>query len=370
MGGKNSDMSSSMMMESSSMMMDDSTSTMMMESSSTMMEEATSTMMMDSTSTASAYNSYNTMSYGSGSMNWGSSGYNDCVQQCIASFGAPMATYTPPPSNSYGSSMENSGSGSTHTVIVAPMQGVLRYVPFAVNASVGDTIKFEWHANTHTVTKSSVLEICNKTSDAPFTSGIQNDSFVFTQVVNSTDPVFFYCGVPTHCQKGMFGIINPPNALTSSSSVDSMMPGMISNSSGVSAMNTYAANLTSGSPMAASWGNSIDMSSMPAESYSLVAENVLYTRAVLGANPDFISSDGSVNVGSSGTPMVIPQDLSAVTNAADSSSSSTLVVAPSSAAPSATGVSAASSNSNGARGLSASTAVAGFIALAAAVMVL
>jgi plastocyanin len=70
------------------------------------------------------------------------------------------------------------GSGATHTVWVAPTQGVLRYVPFAVNASVGDTVKFIWGANNHTVTKSSELELCNKTGDAPFASGEQNKTFV------------------------------------------------------------------------------------------------------------------------------------------------------------------------------------------------
>jgi plastocyanin len=158
-------------------------------------------MMYQATSTAA---SYSTATYGSGSSNWGGSSYNSCVQQCVASFGAPQATYMP------GTATASSGSygtGATHTVIVAPSQGVLRYVPFAVNASVGDTIKFMWGANNHTVTKSSELELCNKTSDAPFASGEQNKSFVFTQVVNDTNPTFFYCGTPTHCEKGMFGIM-------------------------------------------------------------------------------------------------------------------------------------------------------------------
>ena len=51
------------------------------------------------------------------------------------------------------------GGASTHTVIVAPTQGILRYVPFVVNASAGDTINFMWNANNHTVTKSSQLAV-------------------------------------------------------------------------------------------------------------------------------------------------------------------------------------------------------------------
>ena len=121
------------------------------------------------------------------------------MTECIASYGAPPSTYTPASSySSDGSYQGSTGTGVTHTVIVAPTQGVFRYMPFAVNASVGDTVLFSWGANNHTVTKSSQLEICNKTKDAPFASGEQNKPFVFTQVVNDTQPTFFYCGTPTH----------------------------------------------------------------------------------------------------------------------------------------------------------------------------
>lgn len=55
-----------------------------------------------------------------------------------------------------------------------------------------------WNANNHTVTKSSQLTMCNKTDDQPFASGEQNVGFMFDQVVNDTNPVFYYCGTPTH----------------------------------------------------------------------------------------------------------------------------------------------------------------------------
>lgn len=112
---------------------------------------------------------------------------------------APPATITASPSSSYsGSSSGSSGSGTTHTVIVAPTQGVLRFVPFSVNASAGDTILYEWHANNHTVTKGSELEICNETSTAPFATGEHDLGFTFTETVNDTNPVFFFCSTPGH----------------------------------------------------------------------------------------------------------------------------------------------------------------------------
>lgn len=140
---------------------------------------------------------------------------------------ASMGSMEMPSATSGGSS----GSGATHTVIVAPSQGVLRYVPFAVNASVGDTVMFMWGANNHTVTKSSQLTPCNKTTDTPFASGEQNKTFSFSQVVNDTNPTFFYCGTPGHCEKGMFGVINPPSVDNNAApaSAMSMMSSMMMN---------------------------------------------------------------------------------------------------------------------------------------------
>ncbi|KAL5529057.1 hypothetical protein ACEPAG_5031 [Sanghuangporus baumii] len=346
----------------------DTTTAAVYDTTSAVYYDTTSSVVYDTTS--AAYTSVAT--YGSGSSSWGNSQYNDCVQQCVASFGAPAATYTPPSETSDSGS---SGTGATHTIIVAPTQGVLRYVPFATNASVGDTIKFMWNANMHTVTKSSELELCNKTSDAPFTSGVQNKSFVFTQVVNSTDPTFFYCGVPTHCQKGMFGIINPPNAdvAFSNSSVAAMMPSIASNDSQVSAWMSYTQNMTQGSK-AANWGSSIDMGSMPEWSYSVMAENVMYTRSFLAANPDVMKEDGSVDLGASSAPLMIPQDLNAVLAASGSSSaagpSATSAATGSAGSASSAPASASPSAASGARGLSASFGLASAIALGAALFAL
>lgn len=57
----------------------------------------------------------------------------------------------------------------------------------------------------------------------------QGITFPVDQVVNDTQPIFYYCGTPTHCEKGMFGIINPPQASNPSNSVAGMMPAMAQN---------------------------------------------------------------------------------------------------------------------------------------------
>lgn len=185
------------------------------------------------------------------------------LAECLSQYGTPDSAYMP---TSTTQDEGSTGTGATHTIIVAPSQGVLRYVPFAVNASVGDTIKFMWGADNHTVTKSSQLTPCNKTSDALFASGTQNKGFVcmspmrfssflsaysfstVTQAVNDTNPVFFYCGTPGHCQQGMFGIMyvslalvkmlfyskrrnfsNPPNDFGSATSVSASMQSIGAN---------------------------------------------------------------------------------------------------------------------------------------------
>jgi len=331
------------------------------------------TMKSDSSSgygSGSSSSSYPPSSYGSGSSNWNNGGYDSCVQQCVAQFGSPSSMYMPPSSTS---SSGSSGKGMTHTVIVAPTQGVLRYVPFALNASVGDTVKFIWGANNHTVTKSSQLSLCNKTGDQPFVSGEQNKTFVFTQVVNDTNPTFYYCGTPTHCQKGMFGIINPPNAFNQPSSVGMMMPSLAGQYPSTQAAMTYANNATSSQPNAASWGMNMDMSGMPDWSKQYLAENVLYTRAFLGMNADTLNSDGSVDLSSLGSnPVMLPIDVASLasTGANNSTGSSGYPAASSSssaASPSGSAIGASSkSSSNGAGGLSSPRVAVALVAVAAA----
>jgi hypothetical protein len=362
---------------SSSTMMMENTSTMMMENTSTMMMDTTSSTMMMETTTSSAYNSYQTSTYGSGSSNWGGSGYEDCVNQCIAQFGGSsgggsyQATAT---SGSYGSK----GTGATHTVIVAPTKGVFRMMPFATNASVGDTIEFHWGADEHTVTKSSALLPCNKSAEAPvFASGEQNKSFVFTQVVNDTNPTFYYCGTPTHCEKGMFGIINPAMATPGSpSSLGGMMSSMAANDSDLSAYAAYSSNVTASNDQAASWGSSFDMSSLPTWSHSLFATNVLYTRAALAMNAEILKTDNSIDLSSvSGTPLMLPMDISTALNAAAAAPSSDAT--PAAAAETAPAEAAASSPSasapakgNGAGSLASSRLLVGAVVVLATIFAL
>ncbi|KAI0306365.1 hypothetical protein B0F90DRAFT_1665701 [Multifurca ochricompacta] len=308
-----------------------------------------------SPSTYAAAPAYTSSSYGSGSSNWNNGGYDSCVQQCVAQFGSPASVYMPPSSTSDSGS---SGSGATHTVWVAPTQGVLRYVPFAVNASVGDTV-----------------ELCNKTSDHLFATGEQNKGFTFTQVVNDTNPTFYYCGTPTHCQKGMFGIINPPSAFQQPGSASNMMPALASKNPSTQAGWSYANNATTNSTVAANWGNNIDMSKMPDWAHSYAAENIAYTRAFLGMNPETVSKDGVVDFSPlNNNAVMVPADVAAALPRVDNAESST----SSSASPSSTSTSSskspsgtsASSKKNGAGALVSPRGAAALVAVAAAYLAL
>jgi plastocyanin len=308
--------------------------------------------------------------YGSGSSNWNNNGgYDNCVQQCVAQFGSPSSMSMPPSSTTPPSSNGSPpGNGVTHTVIVAPTQGVLRFVPFAVNASVGDTVMFMWGANNHTVTKSSQLELCNKTSDAPFASGEQNKPFTFTQVVNDTNPTFFYCGTPTHCEKGMFGIINPPNAYQQPSAASNMMPSLASQYPSTQAAWSYTSNMTANNTAASNWGMNMDMSKMPSWSQSYLAENIMYTQSFIAANPETVSPSGNIDLSLlSNNAVMLPTDVAAAARQ-NNAQSSTPSSSASSSTPSATPSTAAASGGlkSGASALASPRVAVAFVAVAAA----
>jgi plastocyanin len=291
----------SMMMEDSttmSMMMEDSTTMSMMEDTSS------SSMMMDTTSTAS----YAAPTYGSGQNNWGKS-YDDCVSKCVAQYGSPPMEWKPsesmaPPSDG--------GNGVIHTVMVAPMEGVLRYWPFAVNATVGDTIRYVWTtpAN-HTATLSSALAICNKSAKADelkWASGVRNatggNPTTFDVLITTEETQFFYCSVKEHCHKGMFGMVQPK--MGGNNTVSSYMNGWLESNPDLKAAWSNVHNQTQGTA-ADSWGNNMSVDGVPQEAYMDMAKNIIWSRAMFAANPGSLEANSAVT--SDGSPIKVVNDL-------------------------------------------------------------
>jgi plastocyanin len=105
---------------------------------------------------------------------------------------------------------------SSKNINVAVGAGGLTFTPNNITAAIGDKVVFAWAPTTgnHTVTQSTVGDLCKRKEPltASFASGIHAgaQNFTFTVTVNDTAPIWFFCAVPNHCVKGMYGVINSP----------------------------------------------------------------------------------------------------------------------------------------------------------------
>jgi len=192
------------------------------------------------------------------------------------------------------------GTGAVHTVMVAPTQGVLRYWPFAVNATVGDTIRYVWTtpAN-HTATLSSALAVCNKSAKADqlkWISGVRNASAgtqTFDVTIQTNEQQFFYCSVAQHCSKGMFGMVQPK--MGGNNTVSFHMSKWLDSNPDLKAAWAVVHNSTKGTS-ADNWGNNISLDDVPESSHMDMAKNIMWSRYMFAANP------GSLEANSAQTP--------------------------------------------------------------------
>jgi plastocyanin len=108
------------------------------------------------------------------------------------------------------------------TVIVGG-SGALTFNPTTVNASVGDTIAFQFQSKNHTVTQSTFASPCQimTTPAAGIDSGFMPvaagatsfPEWSFT-MTNDSVPLWFYCRQTGHCKLGMVFAINPTESKT------------------------------------------------------------------------------------------------------------------------------------------------------------
>ncbi|PNY25385.1 Uncharacterized protein TCAP_04672 [Tolypocladium capitatum] len=98
---------------------------------------------------------------------------------------------------------------SAETIIVEVGNNGLNYSPNIIKAAVGDVVQFHFNAK-HSVVAGDFKKPCTPVANGGFFSGFlpTGDTSTFSITVKSTDPVFFYCAVSTHCEDGMVGVIN------------------------------------------------------------------------------------------------------------------------------------------------------------------
>jgi plastocyanin len=83
------------------------------------------------------------------------------------------------------------------------------FTPATISAQTGDTVTFKFSGARHDVVQSSFEEPCSPLSSGIY-APIQSKAGDFVVTVQNSDPIWFYCSVPGHCNGGMVGVINAP----------------------------------------------------------------------------------------------------------------------------------------------------------------
>jgi plastocyanin len=98
----------------------------------------------------------------------------------------------------------------------------LLFDPQQITAKQGDIVNFEFRGGNHTVTQSSLTNPCawqhntvtNKdgfnSGFVPYTNTSGQVGVYSLEIKNTSTPIWFFCGRPPHCKKGMYGAINAP----------------------------------------------------------------------------------------------------------------------------------------------------------------
>jgi plastocyanin len=152
----------------------------------------------------------------------------------LALVGSSVAQQTPPkadpknPPKADPPKADPAKGGKNHEIIVG--NNTLTFLPGITKAAIGDTVTFTWPAGNkapHSVVqgvgkdalctkKEPTAKVDGDPKTGPLVfqpSGPQNASYTFKIDIKDTAPIWFYCGVVPHCNKGMYGVINPPAGL-------------------------------------------------------------------------------------------------------------------------------------------------------------
>jgi plastocyanin len=82
----------------------------------------------------------------------------------------------------------------------------IAFHPNTITAAKGDTVTFKINSG-HSVMGGAFNAPCVAST---FSSGAQGAGKSFQIKVNDTNPIYGFCGAPTHCETGMIFTINAP----------------------------------------------------------------------------------------------------------------------------------------------------------------
>jgi len=97
---------------------------------------------------------------------------------------------------------------AVHTIKVGDGGNV--FDPDTLQAATGDVVEFVFSSGTHTVVQADFSKPCSPSSGGFFSGSIKDKAFQIN--ITSTDPLWYYCDVQSHCNSGMVGVINPPSS--------------------------------------------------------------------------------------------------------------------------------------------------------------
>ncbi|EED17190.1 extracellular serine-rich protein, putative [Talaromyces stipitatus ATCC 10500] len=110
----------------------------------------------------------------------------------------------------------SSTSSSTAVQTIAVGKNGFTFDPDTLTVSPGGKVEFHFYPGPHSVARASFENPCHPTIQTGIFSGSVpgsngGSSTVLTLTINDTNPIWYYCGEPGHCQAGMVGVINPPS---------------------------------------------------------------------------------------------------------------------------------------------------------------
>jgi plastocyanin len=100
--------------------------------------------------------------------------------------------------------------GQIFDVAVGPSGNKIRFVPDTLNISVGDTVRWTWGSDDHSVTSGTPCtadgQFCSPDNTNCDAGVLSNTGFVYEHTFTQTGSYSYFCAL--HCFAGMTGVIN------------------------------------------------------------------------------------------------------------------------------------------------------------------